>query len=63
MSMGCRLYCMLKAKTTKKPKATPPENRKEHYTVWHEIVLKPGDQFTIPPLTWHWFQGGDLRVR
>jgi D-lyxose ketol-isomerase len=27
--------------------------------VWHEIVLHPGDQYTIPPNTWHWFQGGD----
>ncbi len=24
-----------------------------------EIVLAPGDQFTIPPDTLHWFQAGD----
>jgi D-lyxose ketol-isomerase len=24
-----------------------------------EIVLRPGDQFTIPPDTLHWFQAGD----
>ena len=24
-----------------------------------EIVLRPGDQFTLPPDTWHWFQAGD----
>ena len=24
-----------------------------------EIVLRPGDQFTIPPNTLHWFQAGD----
>ena len=24
-----------------------------------EIVLQPGDQFTIPPDTLHWFQAGD----
>jgi D-lyxose ketol-isomerase len=24
-----------------------------------EIVLQPGDQFTIPPNTLHWFQAGD----
>jgi D-lyxose ketol-isomerase len=24
-----------------------------------EIVLEPGDQFTIPPDTLHWFQAGD----
>jgi D-lyxose ketol-isomerase len=25
-----------------------------------EIVLSPGDQFTIPPNTLHWFQAGDV---
>ena len=29
------------------------------FTVWHEIVLQPGDQHTIPPDTLHWFQAGD----
>ena len=24
-----------------------------------EIVLRPGDQFTVPPNTLHWFQAGD----
>jgi D-lyxose ketol-isomerase len=24
-----------------------------------EVVLQPGDQFTIPPNTLHWFQAGD----
>lgn len=27
-------------------------------TVYHEIVLKPGQQHTIMPNTRHWFQGG-----
>lgn len=27
-------------------------------SVFHEIVLKPGEQYTIYPETWHWFQGG-----
>lgn len=30
-----------------------------NYTVLHEIELNPGDQYTIPPDTWHWFQAGD----
>jgi D-lyxose ketol-isomerase len=29
------------------------------FTVWREIVLRPGDQYTIPPDTLHWFQAGD----
>jgi D-lyxose ketol-isomerase len=28
-------------------------------TVWHETVLEPGEQYTIPPDTLHWFQAGD----
>ena len=40
-------------------KARPPTHRAQYYTVWHEIVLRPGEQYTIPPDTWHWFQGGD----
>ena len=27
-------------------------------TVFHEIVLNPGEQYTIYPETWHWFQAG-----
>ena len=29
------------------------------YTVWREIELHPGDQYTIGPNTKHWFQAGD----
>ena len=29
------------------------------FTVWREIVLRPGDQHTIAPDTLHWFQAGD----
>lgn len=41
------------------PKGTPPSRRRTTYNVWHEIVLKPGEQYTIPPNTLHWFQAGD----
>ena len=27
-------------------------------SVYHEVVLEPGDQYTIMPETWHWFQAG-----
>ena len=40
-------------------KAVPPQGREETYTVWHEITLVPGEQFTIPADTRHWFQAGD----
>lgn len=39
--------------------ATVPQKSAEYYTVFHEIELGPGDQYTIAPDTWHWFQAGD----
>ena len=41
------------------PVAKPPAGRESAYTVWHEVVLQPGEQYTIPPDTLHWFQAGD----
>jgi len=38
----------------------PPAGSEAFYTVFHEISLNPGDQYTIPPDTLHWFQAGDL---
>ena len=35
-----------------------PKDAREYYTVFHEIALKPGEQYTIPPDTLHWFQAG-----
>lgn len=37
----------------------PEGERGKHFTVFHEVVLRPGEQFTIPPDTLHWFQAGD----
>ncbi len=39
--------------------AALPPGSETAYTVFHEIELNPGDQYTIPPNTLHWFQGGD----
>jgi D-lyxose ketol-isomerase len=35
-----------------------PAGSEAYYTVFHEIVLRPGEQYTIPPNTLHWFQAG-----
>ena len=35
-----------------------PKGREQAYTVFHEIVLLPGEQHTLWPDTLHWFQGG-----
>jgi D-lyxose ketol-isomerase len=41
------------------PQAVVPEGSESFYTVFHEIELNPGEQYTIPPNTRHWFQAGD----
>lgn len=42
-------------KNTDKIKAKLP---KSDVSVFHEIILNPGDQYTIMPGVKHWFQGG-----
>ena len=36
-----------------------PAGKEEYFTARHEIVLHPGEQFTLVPNTRHWFQAGD----
>ncbi len=40
-------------------KARIPQGDESRYTVFREIELNPGDQYTLPPDTLHWFQAGD----
>ena len=41
------------------PQCKPPAGREDTYSIWHEIELAPGDQYTVMPDTLHWFQAGD----
>lgn len=43
---------------TENPVCAPPPGSGEHYHVWHEVRLRPGEQHTIYPDTPHWFQAG-----
>ncbi|MBC7765257.1 MAG: D-lyxose/D-mannose family sugar isomerase [Hyphomonadaceae bacterium] len=52
------VYLYVEGERTAQPKATPPVGRKSFYTVWHEIILNPGEQYTLFPNTLHWFQAG-----
>ncbi|MBN1445188.1 MAG: D-lyxose/D-mannose family sugar isomerase [Candidatus Omnitrophica bacterium] len=52
------VYLYVSGGKTKNPKAVLKE-RKEYFTVWNEIILKPGQQYTLPHNTLHWFQAGD----
>ncbi len=53
------VFLYVEGEPTRVPAAHLPSGREQTYTVWHEIVLHPGEQHTIPPDTLHWFQAGD----
>ena len=52
----CYLY--IEGEPAANPACKPPKGSEEHYTVGHEIVLHPGEQYTMLPNTRHWFQAG-----
>lgn len=52
------VYLYLSGEPAKQPACRPPVGSEKHYTVWHEVCLKPGDQYTLMPDTPHWFQAG-----
>lgn len=52
------LYLYVPGAPCASPMGRPPVARRAYCTVWHEVVLRPGDQYTCPPNTWHWFQAG-----
>ena len=45
---------------TARPACRPP--RPQYYTVWHEVELHPGDQYTVSPGEKHWFQAPEGAV-
>ena len=51
-----RVFLYVEGEPTAAPQARPPEGR---YTVFREIALNPGEQYTLAPDTKHWFQGGE----
>jgi D-lyxose ketol-isomerase len=53
-----RVYLYVSGEPTAAPVCRPPRADLGAYTVWHEIVLDPGEQHTIFPGTLHWFQAG-----
>ncbi len=54
-----KVYLYVPGEETEDPETKPPEDREEHFTVRNEIVLEPGDQYTLPPNTKHWFKAGE----
>lgn len=54
-----RVWLYVPGARSRQLQARIPAGSAPHYTVFHEIELKPGDQYTVPPNTLHWFQAGD----
>lgn len=54
-----KVYLYVEGENQGKAHCCPPKGSEQYYTVWKEIELNPGDQYTIHPNTLHWFQGGD----
>jgi D-lyxose ketol-isomerase len=54
-----RVYLYVSGDKTHAAGCSPPAAPAGAYTVWHEVVLNPGEQHTIEPGTLHWFQAGE----
>jgi len=54
-----KVYLYTEGSAEKKIQTEIPERSQNWYTVRHEIILNPGEQYTIQPDTRHWFQAGD----
>ncbi len=52
------VYLYVPGEPTPSPSCAAPAGHEPFYTIWHEVKLKPGDQYTILPGTPHWFQSG-----
>ncbi len=50
------VYLYVDGEPTPNIKAKLPTTK---VSVFHEVILKPGEQYTIMPYTRHWFQAGD----
>jgi D-lyxose ketol-isomerase len=52
------VYLYIPGPKTEIIKGKIPKSYYDKFNVFHEVILKPGDQYTIAPRTWHWFQAG-----
>lgn len=54
-----KVYLYVEGEKSSHISARVPEGREAYFTVWHEIILNPGEQYTLYPDTLHWFQAGE----
>jgi D-lyxose ketol-isomerase len=52
------VYLYVPGAPTRPMRARVPAGAESYFTVAHEVVLHPGDQYTLLPDTRHWFQAG-----
>ena len=52
------VYLYVPGDPTPNPKALAPQGLEKYFPLRHEVHLRPGEQYTIPPETPHWFQAG-----
>lgn len=52
------VYLYVPGTPASKPACLPPSGCGPYHTVWREVRLQPGDQYTLFPDTLHWFQAG-----
>lgn len=53
-----QVYLHLPGDDTPNPQGNVPAARAHTFTVWNEVILNTGEQYTLFPDTWHWFQAG-----
>lgn len=53
-----KVYLYVEGPKTRRLHCTPPQSPAGAYTIWHEVELNAGEQYTIYPGTKHWFQAG-----
>lgn len=53
-----KVYLYVDGEPTADIKAEIPNDKPGAYNVFHEIILNPGEQYTLEPDTFHWFQAG-----
>jgi D-lyxose ketol-isomerase len=54
-----KVYLYVEGEKTENPKCKSPKGSEAYYTVWNEIALNPGEQYTLYSNILHWFQAGD----
>ncbi|MBS4208305.1 D-lyxose/D-mannose family sugar isomerase [Bacillus sp. FJAT-50079] len=53
-----KVYLYVEGEATEVRSTEPPQGDEKYYSVFHEVILRPGEQYTINPNTLHWFKAG-----